>query len=211
MSDNIQENAGLPDVNPLDFFCGKASDQKSSKCTTTITNQEFKNGEETKAKMSNKISNAPIINIQRRGGFITIELNFQTATNPHLSAFWNTFAEFGRLQDEKYNDPNWMYVNTLMLVPIEVSNLTLLAVNPIYWVLTAPIPGKSVSQISLLYTAENVQLRTNDVETGNIVEQKKHYIERQIEEEQAKIEELKKKVEEQDRKLTELDSYVDKE
>ena len=98
----------------LDKFCGYSEKTKKSKCTTSVYNTQFVDGKETSKKMSDRTCMAPIIDIKRRkGDFVVVYLNFQTANNAHLSSFWNAFEEFGNSYNESFANSHVDYSNPL--------------------------------------------------------------------------------------------------
>lgn len=194
----------------LDKFCGYSEKTKKSKCTTSVYNTQFVDGKETSKKMSDRTCMAPIIDIKRRkGDFVVVYLNFQTANNAHLSSFWNAFEEFGNSYNESFANSHVDYSNTLLLVPNETSEYTMLAVNPVHWVLTAPAVGKSVCQIALLYHVKNIQFYENKIDSKKMEESKVSSIEAKIMSEEARTEDLKSKIRDIDFSLKEFEEKKD--
>ena len=113
----------------------------------------------------------PIVEIQRNGRFLNIDLKFSSAFDNDIKVLWNLITLYSTNANDltNYNDESSLSTKepslALIIAPTELLPVYITAINPLLWALTSEKPGINPNIIRLVYDADLV-ICYEDTETA---------------------------------------------
>lgn len=137
--------------------CGKNEDNNPN-CTFTLCTQKWSIMEDKEPEtIGEHPAYKPVLNIQKHGKFIQIDLEYPATSDTDLKIMWNMLEKYGRELDEVDDDSESIPMSVLTMVPLVYEGCYyMIAINPIFWALQPSQPGKDATVIRLLYEEENL-------------------------------------------------------
>lgn len=138
--------------------CGKNEDNNPN-CSFTLCTQKWSIMEEDKEPetIGEHPAYKPVLDMQKHGKFIQIDLEYPTSSDIDLKIMWNMLEKYGQELDEVNEDSESIPMSALTIVPLVYEGCYyMIAINPIFWTLQPSQPGKEATVIRLLYEEENL-------------------------------------------------------
>lgn len=149
--------------------CGK-NENNNPNCSLTLCTQKWSVMEDKEPEtIGEHPAYRPVLDLQKHGKFIQIDLEFPALSDIDLKIMWNMFEKYGRELDEVDDNSESIPVSALTIVPLVYEGgYYMIAINPIFWTLQPSQPGKEATVIRLLYEEENLNFYEASEEDINI-------------------------------------------
>lgn len=149
----------------LDMVCGESGvPYQKSKCFLTLTNNFIpdNNIELMKSTFSYDTSKA-VINISRRDEFIVLKLDFLTVSSTDMRKILSGLEQYAEKKDEIADTDNYIFSN-ILITPLAYPNISVELVHPIMWNIQSATPTGEITQVQILYKADDVSFFADDID-----------------------------------------------
>ena len=94
----------------------------------------------------------PVIEIEKHGEFIQVDLIFQSYLDADLKIIWNLFEKYGDLLNEISDESTEVPAATLTITPVIYDGkYYILCISPLFWTLQPEKPGGQANVIRILF------------------------------------------------------------
>ena len=175
-ADEDKEALGLADNNPSVLAQDIVADivgtdaEGNPNATVAVMLQMYNPETDDSRMMAQQAMYQPVITVHPRLEYIEIHLNFPTATDSNMKVMYANLEKYGKIMDELAPNSIEYPIMTFTLVPIVgLGCYYMVATQPIFWALQPETANGPITQIKLLFKAENIMFyQTDDIDLNEI-------------------------------------------
>lgn len=152
----------------INSVCGKIENSNLPKGDIMFENSVYIPAEDRNSVLSTDAFYKPIIEIERHGSYITLDLKFISAFDNDIKIIWNALNVYGSnandvsFEKNEDNDDLRIPVFTFIIQPHEGKADYLTLSMPIMWALTSDKPGVNPHIIRVLFSVDDLYVFEND-------------------------------------------------